>query len=140
MPNDPTPTAPVEGRWTARICKCGTIWVGLQQRLVQAEREVLESEDELATELAEERKLTQDLQQRLSELEGLAGDAIMAALDVLPLEGSYRSGYTPSERIDPTVIALPEEWATAAFYIAELHAYIRKLPPVQPTSEGASGG
>jgi hypothetical protein len=51
----------------------------------------------------------------------LADEAVYACLPVLPLNGSADSGYRVSDRIDPTVMALPEEWATAAHAIAELH-------------------
>jgi hypothetical protein len=56
----------------------------------------------------------------------LAEGAVFACLPVLPLSGSYDSGYRVSDSIDPTVMATPQEWADAAHAIAELHAALRE--------------
>jgi hypothetical protein len=53
--------------------------------------------------------------------------AVFACLPLLPLNGSDGQGYRLSERIDPRLVALPEEWATAAQAIADLHAALAEF-------------
>lgn len=53
-----------------------------------------------------------------------AATAVMATLPLLPLTGSWNSGYRVSDRIDTTLMAEAEEWASAALAIAELHAVL----------------
>jgi hypothetical protein len=58
------------------------------------------------------------------ELQGLRERAeltVTALLPVLPLTGSWDSGYSINERVDPTVCALPEERAEGAYAVTELH-------------------
>jgi hypothetical protein len=48
--------------------------------------------------------------------------AIHALTHVLPISGSWNSGYSVPDHIDPKVIAMPEEWGDAALAVADLHA------------------
>lgn len=69
-------------------------------------------------------------------LRDLAELAVTACLPVLPLHGSWDSGYTVStDRVHITVLATPEEWADAAHAIAELHAAVAALPGERPSKD-----
>ena len=46
-------------------------------------------------------------------------ETFLALLDILPIVGSAETGYRVSDRVDSVVMALPEEWATAAFMVLE---------------------
>jgi hypothetical protein len=52
--------------------------------------------------------------------------AVHALLPVLPLKGSWGVGYRVSDHIDPTVVALPEEWVDAAQAVSDLHAALKE--------------
>lgn len=66
-------------------------------------------------------EFVEGLRANRDRLRDLAELAVTALLPVLPLEGSW-GNYRVSEHIDPTIRALPEEWAEAAHAIAELCA------------------
>jgi hypothetical protein len=65
----------------------------------------------------------EDIKHELALLRA-AEDAVSACLPLLPLEGSWGTGYRISDRIAPTLLATPEEWAGAAHAIAKLHRVI----------------
>jgi len=48
--------------------------------------------------------------------------AIHALLPVIPISGSWNSGYSVPDHIHPTVHAMVEEWGDAALAVADLHA------------------
>lgn len=62
---------------------------------------------------------------------------LYALVELLPVEGSMGSGFHVSDRIDATVKALPEEWATAAHHFVELDAALRASTQPQACSPGA---
>lgn len=59
-------------------------------------------------------------------LRDLAEAAVSACLPLMPLEGSWDSGYTVSDYIDPKLQATVPEWSDAAHAIAELHEALRR--------------
>jgi hypothetical protein len=59
---------------------------------------------------------------RLEALRDAAEAAVHACLPLLPVRGSWNSGYRLQPTDQHTFVALPEEWNTAADAIAELHA------------------
>lgn len=62
--------------------------------------------------------------------------AVTACLPLLPLRGSWDSGYQLEKKISHHLIARPEEWAEAAHAIAALHNAIRHEPlATQQTGE-----
>jgi hypothetical protein len=62
------------------------------------------------------------------ELRDRAELLLTALLEILPVEGSWTSGYRVSEHFDSTLHALPEQWATAAQHLCEVHELIRRKP------------
>lgn len=46
---------------------------------------------------------------------------LYAILPLVPVEGGWGAGYRVAGRIDPTLRATPEEWATAAYHFTEVH-------------------
>lgn len=72
------------------------------------------------------------------KLTAAAEDAVVSCLPVLPIVGSDGRGYEVSRTIHGMVAATPEEWATAALAIAELHAALYDLPsPTEKLSASA---
>jgi len=65
--------------------------------------------------------------------------AVTACLPLLPLRGSWGSGYTLEEKISGTLVATPEEWAEAAHAIAALHNAITHKPLEPPADDDESG-
>jgi hypothetical protein len=64
----------------------------------------------------------QAAEHQVEALREKAGDAFFALLSLLPLVGSVEGGYRISDRIDPTLVAEPEEWASAAQAMLDLLA------------------
>lgn len=46
---------------------------------------------------------------------------LTALLELLPVKGSWTAGYTVEDSISPSLVASPEQWATAAFHFCDLH-------------------
>jgi hypothetical protein len=63
----------------------------------------------------------------LGQLVDAAELAVTACLPLLPLRGSWGSGYEVQQPIDLVLRATHEEWANAAHHIAELHALVKAL-------------
>lgn len=59
---------------------------------------------------------------QIAALQDEAEYTVQSLLPLLPLSGSWESGYRVSDRIAATCVATPEEWATAAHHVAALHA------------------
>jgi len=59
-------------------------------------------------------------------LRAAAEAAVFACVPLLPLTGSYESGYRPTAVTDLTLRATAEEWMDAAHVIAELHDALRR--------------
>jgi hypothetical protein len=57
---------------------------------------------------------------------------VTALLDLLPVEGSWTTGYKPESAISPVVTATTEEWATAAWHLACVHALLEGLSEPEP--------
>ena len=68
------------------------------------------------------------LRAEIERLRDLGELAVMACLPLLPLRGSATSGYEVEREIEPTLRALPQEWAEAAWHIAALNAALEGLP------------
>lgn len=61
-----------------------------------------------------------------ARLRDLAEETVAACLPLLPLQGSDDEGYEPIPGFaEPQLVALPEEWASAAQAVAELHKALR---------------
>ena len=86
--------------------------------------------------------------ERQPSLREAAELAVIAALPLLPLNGSWLRGYRLSECIDPVLSATIEEWSNAAQAIADLHAALTtgdvssppKPAPVGPPGEQEQAG
>jgi hypothetical protein len=50
--------------------------------------------------------------------------ALHALTPVIPISGTWTSGYSVPDHINPTQNATVEQWANAAYVLAELHAEI----------------
>lgn len=60
----------------------------------------------------------------IGQLRCAAELAVHALLELLPLEGSWGSGYHVASAVHSKVRALPEEWASAAHAVSVLHRVI----------------
>lgn len=75
---------------------------------------------------------------RIDGLRDAAEIAVTACLPLLPLRGSWNSGYKVEEKVGHTLIATPEEWAEAAHAVAALHNAITHTPLEAPMNESVT--
>lgn len=68
-----------------------------------------------------------ELRSLAAEMADALEEAVTATLPLLPLSGTWGSGYSVSREIQPTLVATPEEWAEAAHAIASAHALLARL-------------
>lgn len=50
--------------------------------------------------------------------------AVQALMEIVHIEGNWAGGYKVSDHMDPTVRAMPEEWAEAAWAVCELQRWV----------------
>jgi hypothetical protein len=63
-------------------------------------------------------------EQRAADAAGMLEDAVHTTLPLLPLSGSWDSGYRINDSFQLTLMASEEEWSNAAHAIAQAHAFL----------------